>query len=172
MAHELLETLDTAGTPAGLVPRDRVHADGLWHRAVHVWVVAPSGWIYVQRRSTHKDLNPDLWDVSVGEHLQPGEDYRDAAHRGLAEELGIAVDHLEPLSGERWISVDHPSHGTRDCEVQQAFRTVTEATPSPAEDEIAELRLISPAELQAWIRDAPAELTRGFHRDVADLGVL
>lgn len=32
------------------------------------------------------------WDLSVGEHLQPGETYEHAAYRGLEEELGIKAE--------------------------------------------------------------------------------
>lgn len=46
-----------------------------------------------QRRLTacRKLIGPGQWDVSVAEHLQPGESYREAAVQGLKEELGIVL---------------------------------------------------------------------------------
>jgi isopentenyl-diphosphate Delta-isomerase len=46
-----------------------------------------------------KRIGPGLWDVSLAEHLNPGESYAEAAIRGLKEELGIEVKTVEgPLN--------------------------------------------------------------------------
>lgn len=170
-SDELLETLDTDGAPVGLVARDRVHAEGLWHRAAHVWVYDPEGRVYVQRRSPLKDLNPDRWDVSVGEHLQPGEDYYAAALRGVREELGLEAAELMPVGGPRPVRVDRPELGIHDCEYQQVFTLETSSSPLPAPDEVTAIRLVAPEELRGWLAAAPESFTPGFHRDVADLGL-
>lgn len=36
---------------------------------------SPEGQLLVQRRSPHKRIGPGQWDLSVAEHLQPGESY-------------------------------------------------------------------------------------------------
>jgi len=169
---ELFEILDEHGRGAGLVPRERVHGEGLWHRAAHVWVFDSQGCVLVQRRSHDKDLNGGLWDISVGEHLQPGETYGDAALRGLHEELGLAVNAVEALGGERRVTLDRPELGVRDYEVQQAFRAICDAEVTAEPAEIAALERLAPADLRAWAAADPEAFTPGFHRDVADLGVL
>ncbi len=103
---EAFEVLDPTGAPTGATAeRDRVHAEGLWHAAVHVWVLTPGGSVVVQRRSTKKDLAGGLIDVSVGGHLRPGETW---AHglREAEEELGLEVgpadvEHLGRFRSER-----------------------------------------------------------------------
>jgi len=172
IVDELFETLDADGVPAGLVPRDRVHAEGLWHRAVHIWLFDPQGRVFVQRRSPDKDLNPDRWDVACGEHLQPGESYFDAAVRGLQEELGLHIGELEPVGVERRVTLDRPELGVHDYELQQAYQVVTADPVEPASDEVAELRLIAPDELRGWLHAEPDRFSPGFHRDVVDLGLL
>lgn len=67
---ELFETVDETGRARGLVARDIVHRDGLWHRSSNVFLFHPDGRLYLQRRAQDKDVCPDLWDLSVGEHLQ------------------------------------------------------------------------------------------------------
>lgn len=52
-----------------------LNAAGLLHRAVYVWVFRPDGALLVQRRSPHKKIGPGQLDLSVAEHLQPGENY-------------------------------------------------------------------------------------------------
>lgn len=168
---ELLETLDTDGAPVGLAPRNRVHAEGLWHRAAHVWVYDEQGCVYVQRRSSQKDLNPDCWDVGVGEHLQPGEGYHEAALRGLREELGLDAMALTPVGGPRPVRVDCRDQGVHDCEYQQVFTLVTQREPMPEPDEVTAIRLVTPEELRRWLAQAPDSFTPGFRRDVSDLGL-
>ena len=42
-AGELLDVLDASGHATGVRrPRGEVHELGLWHRAVHTWLFAPS----------------------------------------------------------------------------------------------------------------------------------
>ncbi len=170
--EEEFEICDGHGRPEGRAPRSRVHAEGLWHRAVHVWVCHPDGRIWLQRRGWHKDINAGAWDVSVGEHLQPGEDYAEAAVRGLDEELGIAVAALEPLDGVRPVSLDRPAAGIHDHELQQAFRAVHTGPVHPAPDELAAVRLIEPAALRDWIASDPDAFTPGCRNDLAVLGLL
>jgi hypothetical protein len=38
-----------------------------------------------------KRIGPNLWDISLAEHLSVGETFKEAALRGLKEELGIHV---------------------------------------------------------------------------------
>lgn len=66
-----------------------VHAEGLWHRAVHLFVRNPSGAVFLQKRSHLKDSKPEKWDSSASGHLDSGEDYLTSAVRELEEELGI-----------------------------------------------------------------------------------
>ena len=46
-----------------------------------------------------KTVCPGRWDVSAAEHVTAGETYSAAAVRGLAEELGIAVEGGAALAG-------------------------------------------------------------------------
>ena len=169
---ELFEILDENGEPAGVVPRAQVHTEGFWHRAVHVWLFDLRGCVLLQRRGPNKDINPNLWDVSVGEHLIPGETYSEAAYRGVQEELSIRVDVLEPLGGERRVAFDWPQLGIHDHECQQAFRGVTDAAVTAESTEIAELRWLWPNELCAWLSTEPEAFTQGCVRDISELNLL
>jgi isopentenyl-diphosphate delta-isomerase type 1 len=156
---ELFETFDDAGRPIGLVPRDRVHVLGLWHRSAHVFLFDPAGRLYVQQRSATKDLYPTRWDLSVGEHVQPGESYHAAAIRGLAEELGVTGVTLEPMGAPRAYRCDVPERGIADHELQQAFTGHHAGSVRPDAAEVAAVRVVSAAELGRWIAAAPDEFT-------------
>lgn len=169
---ELFETFDEAGKPGGLVERSVVHAQGLWHRASHVWLFAADGRLHVQRRAAHKDLYANLWDFSVGEHLQPGESFEEGAHRGLAEELGVTDAVLEPLGDERHMRLEMPDLGIKDFEVQRSFRAQYDGAITPDPDEVAEVRLVELDVLQTWLERAPEDFTPWFITDVFELGIL
>jgi len=69
--------------------RTEVHAKGLWHRTVHIWVFDLNGKILFQKRSLKKENHPGLLDTSCAGHISAGDDSRNAGIRELAEELGI-----------------------------------------------------------------------------------
>ncbi len=72
-------------------PRSVCHGDpSLIHRVAHVLVFNRRGQLLLQKRSRSKDIQPGRWDTSVGGHLDPGEDYLEAAYREMREELGIS----------------------------------------------------------------------------------
>lgn len=166
---EYFETFDDDGHPAGLVARPTVHRDGLWHRAVHVWLFRPDGRVYVQRRAPGKDVSPDCLDVSVGEHLQPGEDFLEAAYRGLAEELGVVDATPVALGGERRVTQQRPEVGIHDREIQQAFHAVYDGEPDPEPSEIAALEPWTMDRLRAEVARSPDAFTPGLRADLADL---
>lgn len=88
-ANEIFDLVDDSGNIIGSEKRAIVHAKGLLHRAVYVWVFNSSRHLLIQQRSPLKSIGPNLWDLSVAEHLTQGETYLQAAIRGLSEELGI-----------------------------------------------------------------------------------
>lgn len=104
MSEERIDVLRPDGTSAGLTKtKSEVHRDGDWHRAAHVWIVAPGDRVLLQRRSVRKDNYPGLWDVSAAGHLSAGESAVEAAVRETFEEIGlsIAVHDLEHIATNR-----------------------------------------------------------------------
>ena len=93
----LYDPADPAGRVAGSAPRSRVRAENLPHAATAVALRDVAGRIYVHRRTDTKDLFPGAHDVWAGGVITAGEDPDDAAHRELAEELGLHDVMLRPM---------------------------------------------------------------------------
>lgn len=167
---ELFETYDEAGRPIGLMARHRVHTLGAWHRSAHVFLFDTAGALLIQRRARGKDLYPDLWDYSVGEHLVPGETYLDAARRGLQEELGVRGVLLESVGDVRRWRSHQAELGLRDNELQQAFKGVHDGPLEPDTAEVAAVRAVGLEELASEIERRPARFTPWFVRDLRELG--
>jgi len=76
----------------GVDTRENIHKNGLLHREIHIWIFNDRGEILLQRRSNTKDTYPGLLDVSVGGHVEIGEDYETTAIREMGEEVGIKAE--------------------------------------------------------------------------------
>jgi isopentenyl-diphosphate delta-isomerase type 1 len=152
---ELFETFNDAGEPTGLAPRDQVHRTGLWHRATNVFIFDHAGRLLLQQRSASKDVWPNAWDLSVGEHLTPGEDFEAAAQRGLGEELGIEPIELTPLGSVVRATIEIAELGVLDRELQQSFRGRWDGPVTPCPEEVAAVRWVTVPELKEEIEEDP-----------------
>jgi isopentenyldiphosphate isomerase len=97
MSDELLDIVDDADLVTGQELRSVVHQRGLQHRGVHIFLVTPNGKLLVQQRGRLRGTSPLALDCSVSEHVKAGEKYREAARRGLMEELGLRDIKTHPL---------------------------------------------------------------------------
>ncbi|GAB4173587.1 MAG: NUDIX domain-containing protein [Geothermobacteraceae bacterium] len=87
---DIFDIVDEEDRVIGQAPRSKCHGNpNLIHRVAHVLVFDSRDRLLLQKRHPRKDIQPDKWDTSVGGHLEPGENYLDAARREMAEELGI-----------------------------------------------------------------------------------
>lgn len=88
--EEQIDVLNKDGSFTGeSCGRSKVHAQGLWHRTVHIWAFDLKGRILFQLRSRDKENNPGLLDTSCAGHISAGDDSLNAAVRELREELGV-----------------------------------------------------------------------------------
>ncbi len=129
---DLLPVVDENDAVIGSATRAEVHARRLMHRAVHVVVLNPHGELLLQRRSMAKDLFPGWWDISVGGHVDAGEDYADAVVRELREEMGISA-HV------REVAIMSPSEVT-GWEFQRIYECTIHSDPTPNPAEVSEVR--------------------------------
>ncbi len=122
--------------------RSVAHAQGWWHRGVHIFLFTSDGRMLVQQRSADRKQYASLWDGSVSEHVKAGEDYVTAAQRGLWEELGLRDVTLTPRLRFRL------NYGPNDNEISVLFTgTVDPARVQFDSVEIARVDTLSIPEL-------------------------
>eukprot|EP00884_Botryococcus_braunii_P009334 jgi/Botrbrau1/18401/Bobra.0469s0003.2 len=123
-SEEVFEIVNEQNQTVGTELRRVVHKTGLLHRAVYCFVFDPAGRLLLQQRAGRKDIGPLLWDLSLAEHLKPGETYGEAVQRGLTEELGIEVpaNALKgPLQAAHLRQLEIPGK-IKDCEFCGEFQ--------------------------------------------------
>lgn len=123
--RELFDVVTEDGEPTGIAKeRARVHQDGDWHRAVHVWfygIDADGPFLLMNQRGKFKDTWPLALDATVGGHLGAGETVEDA-FREVHEEIGV---HIDPVRFEflfrRKRSSEGLTPGIIDRELQEVY---------------------------------------------------
>lgn len=105
--EEKIDVLNELGEFTGKVAtRDECHQKGLWHRAVYAFIIDKKENVLLQKRSANKKMWPNMWDVTVGGHVNSNEFGRQALIREVKEELGIDIkdDEIKYLIGSTSIS--------------------------------------------------------------------
>ncbi len=96
-AREIVQIVDRDNRVIDALPRHLMRSRGLIHRASYILVFNDRQEIFVQKRTTTKDIYPGYWDVAAGGVVLAEESYEHSASRELAEELGISGIPLTPL---------------------------------------------------------------------------
>jgi len=139
---ELVDIVDDDDRVVATVTRAQMRAGRLQHRAVSIAVMSSDRRLLVHRRSDDKDLWPSMWDMAAGGVVAAGESYDAAAHRELAEELGVEVEKFQYLGEGRFVDESVALIGRGYLAVHDGPFTFTDG-------EIAEVRWADADELQA-----------------------
>lgn len=160
---EKIDILDETGISAGVIKtKDEVHKLGLWHKAVHVWLVNNRNEILLQLRSSSKLSHPNQWDVSIAGHVSAGEDSLTSAIREATEEVGITLQKADFTFLGTVVQKSVQNNGTyinnefndmylvrKDIEVDQfAFN----------DGEVQKVEHVSLDKLKAWIDSGSEDL--------------
>lgn len=94
--EEFFDVLNEKGNFTGKSEsRQKCHKEGLWHKAVVVFIINSKNQVLLQRRSPNKRMWPNIWDVTAGGHVLAGEFGFEAIIREAKEELGIDLHKKE-----------------------------------------------------------------------------
>jgi 8-oxo-dGTP pyrophosphatase MutT (NUDIX family) len=146
VAEELVDIVDDDDHVIATVPGSEMRAKGLLHRSVGIAVISSDGRLLIHRRSDDKDIWPGWWDIAAGGVVASGETYEQAAHRELAEELGISGVELQHLGQDRYVADDLAA-------LCGLYRVVHDGPFRFDDGEIVEARWVTFAELDAMHTD-------------------
>ncbi|PNW80190.1 hypothetical protein CHLRE_08g381800v5 [Chlamydomonas reinhardtii] len=173
---EVFDTYTEDGTPLGRELRSVCHAKGIWHRAVYALLFNSAGELLIQRRSPDKKVAPGQWDLSVAEHLSPGESYAEGVARGLEEELGVTLTQEQRAALQGPITPRHPrrllipQQGIQDNEFIEVYRLDGYDGPIAFNhQEVTACRWVSLAQLRSDMAAQPQDYTVWFREEMAEL---
>jgi isopentenyl-diphosphate delta-isomerase type 1 len=156
---ELLDIVDENDHVIGQEQRSQVHKKGLRHRGVHIFLFNPQGLLLVQQRSSRREASPSMLDCSVSEHVKAGENYLQAAYRGLREELGITQVELIP------VTLFAMRYGLADDKISQLYKgQVLAVQDSFDREEVECLSYWELAELLEQAQDPGSALSYWFRQ--------
>jgi 16S rRNA (adenine1518-N6/adenine1519-N6)-dimethyltransferase len=154
MSEEIFDVVDADDRLIGQAPRSDVHARGLLHRAVHIFVFDSAGRLLIQRRSSAKDEFPLCYTSSASGHVSAGETYDETAPRELAEELGLTapLERLTKFAARPELAREHTV----------LYRTTTDQPPRPDRAEIDQVRWMTLDEIDSLLEGEPAQFSPPF----------
>lgn len=100
---EWFDIVDEKGQIIGSAPRSLVHGNPrLMHPVVHLHILNHKGELFLQKRASYKQVEPNKWDTAVGGHVAKGESIERALLREMKEELGIGQIPYLPVLRYVW----------------------------------------------------------------------
>lgn len=83
-----------------LLERGKAIPAGLYHLVVNVFIQHADGDLLFMKRSSEKELYPNIYECGAGGSVLAGETSLEAAQREMLEETGLQADRLELLQQE------------------------------------------------------------------------
>ena len=135
--------------------REKCHKEGLWHKAVAIFVINSKEEVLLQKRSPNKKMWPNMWDVTAGGHVLAGEFGFQAVIRELKEELGIELNKNDITFIGSAISSNIKGDMTDNHfnEYYIVKKDINESTLKLQEDEVTEVKWVSKDEIIKRIKN-------------------
>lgn len=156
----------------GVEEKIKAHTNGKLHRAFSIFVFNSKGELLLQQRAESKYHSGSLWSNTVCSHPQPGENYLQAAHRRLKEEMGFDCELKKLFS---FIYKTDFKGGLIENEYDTVFIGRFDDQPKPNPAEVANCKWVeiknlkkdiatNPEKYSVWLKiilNHPKEMTIG-----------
>lgn len=157
---EALILVDAEDRELGFLSKADAHrGSGTLHRAFSLFVFNSAGELLLQQRAAGKRLWPGSWSNTCCSHPRRGESMELAVHRRLREELGLDCEltYLFKFEYQAQFDADGAEH-----ELCWVYAGVSDAPARVNPNEIAAVRYLSPAALDAEMARMPGQFTPWF----------
>lgn len=165
-SHPPIQVVDTNGALLGLAKSPNEAKAARQIRAIsRITLSDESGGRYLlQKRAGHMDAWPGRWDHSAAGHIDEGETADAAAHREMAEEIGLSGCRL---TLEKELFFEHPpeADGSQNRMYNYFYSgvftgNIEDLTLDP--DEVSEVRWFTKEEIIAMLEQEPNSVTDGI----------
>jgi isopentenyl-diphosphate delta-isomerase type 1 len=145
LEDELLCVVDGNDNFLRKATRKECHTKKLRHRTAGSFVFNKDWKIFVMQRSDTKDMEPSLWTISSGGHVEYGDSYEDTARREVEEELGIKEN---PIFIEKYLNDLQD-----ELEMSAQYYVITDQEPKINLKEVKQGKFISFNKLKTMMKN-------------------
>ena len=145
---EWLDLVNKQDEVVGRVTREEAWAGRLPVRVINAFLVNSRGELWIPRRTAHKRMFPNCLDMSVGGHVESGEDYLTCFCRETQEELNLNVNDYQ----WREIAAFSPFNTTLSA-FMRVYELQTDKTPDYNQDDFSEAFWLSPRQVLERIQN-------------------
>lgn len=156
MTEEQLILVDKSDNQIGTAGKTIVHAQGLLHRAISVFIFNDKKELLLQQRAKEKYHSPSLWTNTCCSHPRPGETTLAASERRLVEEMNIHA-HLKFFKSFQYKASFE--NGLTEHELDHIFYGFCNDFPKPDQSEVQSWQYISPEKLIIDVSSHPEKYT-------------
>lgn len=153
---ECVILVDEKDNEIGIMPKMEAHIKGQLHRAFSVFIFNSSGELLLQQRAYDKYHSGGKWTNTCCSHPRKGESTFDAAHRRLAEEMGMQ-SHLSPAFN--FLYKAEVMNGIIENEYDHVFFGTTDQLPTINTAEVAAYKYVKMADLMEEMTVHPDRYT-------------
>jgi|SRR5690606_32595024 len=149
---EYVVLVDEDDKETGTMEKMEAHEKGALHRAFSIFIFNSKGELLLQQRALNKYHSPGLWTNTCCSHPRPGEAVEDAAHRRLAEEMGMecGLDYHF-----RFLYKASFDNGLIEHELDHVFFGTSDTLPVLNSEEVAGYRYIGMKLLEKELSESP-----------------
>ena len=142
----------------GAMDRAEAVKQGKIVRIVRIFLFNSKGDLFLQKRGPNVDF-PNLWDQSVGGHVDEGENYLKAAKREMREEIGLDSVKLKKVS--KYYTANEYTFG-RFKRFNMLYSAVSDEPLVLNPDEVTGGIWVSMTKLSKMVTKTPEKFTQGF----------
>lgn len=154
--EEYFDVLNEKGEYIGKIEtRKKCHTEGLWHKAVAMFIINSKEQVLLQRRSANKKMWPNMWDITAGGHVLAGEFGFQSIIREAEEELGINLNKNDITFVGSSISTNIQGNIVNNHfnEFYIVNKDIDETTLKLQEEEVSEVKWVDKNEIIERIKD-------------------
>lgn len=154
--EEYFDVLNEKGEYIGKIEtRKKCHTEGLWHKAVAMFIINSKEQVLLQRRSANKKKWPNMWDITAGGHVLAGEFGFQSIIREAEEELGINLNKNDITFVGSSISTNIQGNIVNNHfnEFYIVNKDIDETTLKLQEEEVSEVKWVDKNEIIERIKD-------------------
>lgn len=140
----------------GFDEKQKVHIDGLLHRAFSIFVFNSEGKLMLHQRALSKYHSPGLWTNTCCSHLPQGTNMDNAVHQRLVEEMGFDAE-LEFVTKFKYRASFN--NGVTENEIDHIYVGFYDGLPKPNAQEVESYAWITLPDLKRDIEANPQKYT-------------